>query len=100
MDSLASNPYGYGAVILALIGAIVSLIKINDNRIAKIISDHQTENKEVRQQSAAQTMVVIEAVKSDAAAKQQLAQSIDELKAQQKENTEMFYEILRQKNPS
>lgn len=103
MDGLAQNPYAAGAIILALIGAIITIIKLHDKRMEKIISDHQAENKEVRTQAADQTTKVIEAVKADAVSKEQLAKSIDELKLQNKENTdkltEMFYQILRQQKP-
>lgn len=117
MDSLAQNPYAAGAVILALVAAIVTIVKLHDKRtekfvstIAQMMKDHQEEAKGVRSETAAQTMIVLDAVKADAVSSEKLSHSIDELKTQGKENTRIqqessdrltqaFYDILNQKRP-
>ena len=112
MEPISQETYTAGGIALALLAAIITIIKIHDKQIEKTLVDHQleiqrildshkTESKELRSEAAAQTLVVIDTLKNTAVANEQLAHSIDELKQQGKENTDKlsaaFYAVLTQK---
>jgi len=111
MDTFNPINVTAGGIILTLIGAIITLAKLHDKRLEKIISSHQSEvaqmiadhkeeMRKLHERTAAQADKVIEIVREDSAAKVQLSRSIDENKQSQKENTdklsEAFYAIIRQ----
>lgn len=98
--ALSPETYTAGGIAVALIGALITVIRLHDKRIQSIINKHQQEMEKVRGEQVAQTNRVIDALQQDAAAKVQLSRSIDDSQRQQKDNTdkltEAFYAIIRQ----